>query len=69
MKWQTYPQSTKGSGGYPSSGGGISDGGRLPHDTPILSCTTTPVDHNRGKVSIMSKSSHKHKYKATKTNN
>lgn len=31
-----YPQSTKGRGGYPPSGGGISDGGKLPHDVPIL---------------------------------
>lgn len=37
-----YPQSTKGRGGYPPSGGGISDGGKFPHDVPSLSLTRLP---------------------------
>lgn len=39
-----YPQSTKGRGGYPPSGGGISDGGKFPHDVPSLSLIKLPED-------------------------
>lgn len=38
----TYPQSIKGRGGYPLSGGGLNDGGRLPHEVPILSPIVLP---------------------------
>lgn len=38
----TYPQSINGRGGYPLSGGGHNDGGRLPHEVPILSPNTLP---------------------------
>lgn len=31
-----HPQSTNGRGGYPPSGGGLSDGGRFSNDIPKL---------------------------------
>lgn len=43
-KWLTYPQSTKGSDGYPPSGGGFSDGGRFPSEIPELSLIMSPDD-------------------------
>lgn len=49
LQLQIQPQSTKGRWGYPPSGGGCSDGGKLPHDIPIpipipiLSPTTFPA--------------------------
>lgn len=50
-KDHTYPQSTKGRGGYPLSGGGLNDGGRLPHEVPILSPIVSPdVQINENKV-------------------
>lgn len=33
-RWHAHPQSTNGSDGYPTSGGGLSDGGRFPNDIP-----------------------------------
>lgn len=33
---EIYPQSMKGRGRYPASGGGISDGGRLLNEVPRL---------------------------------
>jgi len=38
-----YPQSRKGRLEYPPSGGGCSDGGKLPNDTPIVSPTIFPA--------------------------
>lgn len=38
-----YPQSRNGSGGYPPSGGGIKEGGRVPKDAPVLSLNISPA--------------------------
>lgn len=38
-----YPHSRNGSGGYPPSGGGIKEGGRVPRDAPVLSLNISPA--------------------------
>lgn len=52
IKQASHPQSKNGRGGYPPSGGGFNDGGRLPQEFPMLSLTTLPVYRDEDKQTV-----------------